>query len=65
MKKKVAELEAKDRDVGTSHRRSWVKLLIPVSATLKKQAGQQAAEYGRLATKYNEATGSQSDKRKD
>ena len=33
--------------------------------TLKKQAKQQAAEFDRLATKYNEVTASNSDKRKD
>ncbi|KAG6911078.1 hypothetical protein DXG01_004593 [Tephrocybe rancida] len=33
--------------------------------TLKKQAAQQAAEFDRLATKYNEATGGVSDKRAD
>ncbi|KIL65389.1 hypothetical protein M378DRAFT_526750 [Amanita muscaria Koide BX008] len=49
LKKKVAELEAKDRDF----------------ETLKKQSQQQAAEYDRLATKYNAITGSSSDKRKD
>ncbi|KAF8735256.1 hypothetical protein AX14_002400 [Amanita brunnescens Koide BX004] len=49
LKKKIAELEAKDRDF----------------ETLKKQARQQDAEYNRLATEYNEATGSKSDKRKD
>jgi hypothetical protein len=27
LKKKIAELEAKDRDIGASHRRGWVKLL--------------------------------------
>ncbi|PFH46500.1 hypothetical protein AMATHDRAFT_69659 [Amanita thiersii Skay4041] len=49
LKKKLATLEAKDRDF----------------ETLKKQAAQQAAEFDRLATKYNEATGGVSDKRKD
>ncbi|KAK2465549.1 hypothetical protein APHAL10511_002441 [Amanita phalloides] len=49
LKKKITELEAKDRDF----------------ETLKKQAKQQGAEFNRLATKYNEATGSKSDKRKD
>ncbi|KAG6861804.1 hypothetical protein C0995_011684 [Termitomyces sp. Mi166 len=33
--------------------------------TLKKQAAQQAAEFDRLATKYNEATGNVSNKRVD
>ena len=32
---------------------------------LKKQAGQNAAEYNRLADDYNEKTGTVSDKRKD
>ena len=35
------------------------------SDILKKQAGQQAKEYDRLATEYNKATGAVSDKRKD
>ncbi|KAJ6578848.1 B-cell receptor-associated protein 31-like-domain-containing protein [Mycena vulgaris] len=47
LKAKVAELSKKDRDF----------------ETLKKQAAQQAAEFDRLATKYNEATGSNSSKR--
>lgn len=33
--------------------------------TLKKQSSQQAAEYDRLATEYNEVTGAKSDKRVD
>ncbi|KAF8346619.1 B-cell receptor-associated protein 31-like-domain-containing protein [Amanita rubescens] len=49
LKKRIAELETKDRDI----------------ETLKKQALQQAAEYDRLATKYNEETGNVSNKRKD
>jgi len=49
LKKKVAALEAEERDF----------------VTLKKQASQQAAEFDRLATKYNEATGSVSNKRAD
>ncbi|KAJ7271019.1 B-cell receptor-associated protein 31-like-domain-containing protein [Mycena rebaudengoi] len=47
LKAKVAELSKKDRDF----------------ETLKKQASQQAAEFDRLATKYNEATGANSSKR--
>ncbi|KAJ7699383.1 endoplasmic reticulum protein [Mycena rosella] len=47
LKAKVAELSKKDRDFDT----------------LKKQAAQQAAEFDRLATKYNEATGANSNKR--
>ncbi|KAF7373582.1 hypothetical protein MSAN_00568600 [Mycena sanguinolenta] len=47
LKAKVAELEKKERDF----------------ETLKKQAAQQAAEFDRLATKYNEATGANSNKR--
>jgi hypothetical protein len=35
------------------------------TVTLKKQASQQADEFDRLATKYNEATGSVSNKRAD
>lgn len=35
------------------------------SANLKKQAAQQAAEFDRLASKYNEATGAVSDKKSD
>ncbi|KAF8637092.1 hypothetical protein AX17_002997 [Amanita inopinata Kibby_2008] len=49
LKKKLAEHETKQRDFDT----------------LKKQAAQQAAEFDRLATKYNEATGNISNKRKD
>ncbi|KAG2078472.1 B-cell receptor-associated 31-like protein [Suillus decipiens] len=49
LKKKLAASEAKERDF----------------ATLKKQAAQQAAEFDRLATKYNEATGAVSDKKSD
>ncbi|KAG2757778.1 B-cell receptor-associated 31-like protein [Suillus brevipes Sb2] len=49
LKKKLAASEAKDRDF----------------ATLKKQAAQQAAEFDRLASKYNEATGAVSDKKSD
>ncbi|KAJ7080007.1 B-cell receptor-associated protein 31-like-domain-containing protein [Mycena belliarum] len=47
LKAKVADLTKKDRDF----------------ETLKKQAAQQAAEFDRLATKYNEATGANSNKR--
>ncbi|KAJ6554537.1 endoplasmic reticulum protein [Mycena capillaripes] len=47
LKAKVAELSKKERDF----------------ETLKKQAAQQAAEFDRLATKYNEATGANSNKR--
>ncbi|KAK7055454.1 B-cell receptor-associated protein 31-like-domain-containing protein [Favolaschia claudopus] len=49
LKAKVTELEKKERDF----------------ETLKKQAAQQAAEFDRLATKYNEATGGNSSKRND
>ncbi|KAG2357736.1 B-cell receptor-associated protein 31-like-domain-containing protein [Suillus spraguei] len=49
LKKKLAASEAKERDF----------------ATLKKQAAQQAAEFDRLASKYNEATGAVSDKKSD
>ncbi|KIK43690.1 hypothetical protein CY34DRAFT_803528 [Suillus luteus UH-Slu-Lm8-n1] len=49
LKKKLAASEAKDRDF----------------ANLKKQAAQQAAEFDRLASKYNEATGAVSDKKSD
>ncbi|OJA11408.1 hypothetical protein AZE42_12483 [Rhizopogon vesiculosus] len=49
LKKKLAASEAKGRDF----------------ETLKKQAGQQAAEFDRLATKYNEATGAVSNKKSD
>ncbi|KAJ7607388.1 B-cell receptor-associated protein 31-like-domain-containing protein [Roridomyces roridus] len=47
LKAKIADLEKKDRDF----------------ETLKKQSAQQAAEFDRLATKYNEATGANSSKR--
>ncbi|KAJ7153489.1 B-cell receptor-associated protein 31-like-domain-containing protein [Mycena crocata] len=47
LKAKIADLEKKDRDF----------------ETLKKQASQQAAEFDRLATKYNEATGGNTSKR--
>nr|GAT59077.1 predicted protein [Mycena chlorophos] len=49
LKAQIAELNKKDRDF----------------ETLKKQSAQQAAEFDRLATKYNEATGAVSNKRKD
>ncbi|KAG1842376.1 B-cell receptor-associated protein 31-like-domain-containing protein [Suillus subalutaceus] len=49
LKKKLAASEAKDRDF----------------ANLKKQAAQQAAEFDRLASKYNEAIGGVSDKKSD
>jgi len=49
LKKKLATLESADRDF----------------QTLKKQASQQAAEFDRLATKYNEETGNVSNKRAD
>lgn len=49
LKRKLAESEARERDF----------------ETLKKQASQNAAEYDNLATKYNAATGQNSDKRKD
>ncbi|KAG6830306.1 hypothetical protein H0H87_008557 [Tephrocybe sp. NHM501043] len=49
LKKQLAQEQSKTRDFDT----------------LKKQAAQQAAEFDRLATKYNEATGSNSDKRAD
>ncbi|RDB23341.1 Uncharacterized protein C9E9.04 [Hypsizygus marmoreus] len=49
LREKLAAEEAKTRDF----------------ETLKKQASQQAAEFDRLATKYNEATGSVSNKRSD
>jgi len=49
LKVKLATAEKKSRDFDT----------------LKKQADQQAAEYNRLADKYNAATGSVSDKRRD
>ena len=49
LKKLVADEQAKSRDF----------------ENLKKQAAQQAAEFDRLATKYNEATNGVSDKRKD
>jgi B-cell receptor-associated protein 31 len=49
LKQQVTELQAKERDFDN----------------LKKQAKQQAAEYDRLATEYNKATGSSSNKRVD
>ncbi|KAF9497422.1 endoplasmic reticulum protein [Pleurotus eryngii] len=49
LKKKIAALEAKDRDF----------------ETLKKQASQQAAEFDRLATEYNTLKGQNSDKKQD
>jgi len=65
LKKRIAELEAKDRDIGWLNQCGSTTLLISCIETLKKQALQQAAEYDMLATKYNEETGSVSDKRKD
>jgi len=49
LKAKLSALEAKDRDF----------------ETLKKQAKQQADEFDRLATEYNQVTGSKSNKRTD
>jgi len=49
LEKKLAASEAKERDF----------------ETLKKQSRQQAAEFDRLANKYNEATGAVSDKKSD
>ncbi|KAG5353064.1 hypothetical protein C0989_010872, partial [Termitomyces sp. Mn162] len=49
LKKKLASEQSKTKDF----------------ETLKKQAAQQAAEFDRLATKYNEATGNVSNKRVD
>jgi len=42
-----------------------IKKLKEHIEVLKKQAGQNTAEYNRLADEYNEKTGSASDKRKD
>ncbi|ADV22056.1 endoplasmic reticulum protein [Cryptococcus gattii E566] len=49
LRNRIAELEAKERDF----------------ETLKKQASQQNAEYGRLADEHNKATGVVSDKKSD
>ncbi|EGO03002.1 hypothetical protein SERLA73DRAFT_131448 [Serpula lacrymans var. lacrymans S7.3] len=49
LQKKLAASEAQQRDFDT----------------LKKQASQQAAEFDRLASKYNEATGASSNKKSD
>ncbi|KAF8550885.1 B-cell receptor-associated 31-like protein [Imleria badia] len=49
LKKKLAESEAKNRDF----------------EIVKKQAAQNAEEYDRLATRYNEATGQTSNKKSD
>ncbi|KAG6377840.1 B-cell receptor-associated protein 31-like-domain-containing protein [Boletus reticuloceps] len=49
LKKKLAESAAKNRDLDI----------------VKKQAAQNAEEYDRLATKYNEATGQTSNKKSD
>jgi len=49
LKTKLSALQAKERDFDN----------------LKKQAKQQADEYDRLATKFNEATGANSNKRTD
>ncbi|KIR27272.1 endoplasmic reticulum protein [Cryptococcus deuterogattii LA55] len=49
LRNRIAELEAKERDF----------------ETLKKQASQQNAEYGRLADEHNKATGTVSDKKSD
>jgi B-cell receptor-associated protein 31 len=67
---KVKELEAKDRDFGMFSVRTADQKYGPDARlcgvdNLKKQAGQQAAEYDRLATKYNQATGQTSNQRKD
>lgn len=44
---------------------AWTWLLTARAETLKKQAAQQAAEFNKLSDKYNEVTGSNSDKRRD
>jgi len=49
LKSKISALEAQERDF----------------ETLKKQAKQQAEEYDRLATKFNDATGAKSNKKAD
>ncbi|OXG27931.1 endoplasmic reticulum protein [Cryptococcus neoformans Ze90-1] len=49
LRNRIAELEAKERDF----------------ETLKKQASQQNAEYGRLADEHNKAAGAVSDKKAD
>jgi B-cell receptor-associated protein 31 len=68
LQQKLAEANARESDFGSylspSHA-SCVHCNPLLTATLKKQAAQQAAEYDRLATKYNEATGQVSNKRTD
>ncbi|KAG6868362.1 hypothetical protein C0993_004483 [Termitomyces sp. T159_Od127] len=69
LKKQLALEQSKAKDFG-QHLSLIFSILIggsclPAIETLKKQAAQQAAEFDRLATKYNEATGNVSNKRVD
>jgi hypothetical protein len=66
LKEKLAAAESRNNDFGSelcfiNH----LRLLTIIPVTLKKQAAQQAEEYNRLATEFNEATGQVSNKRID
>ncbi|KAG1740640.1 hypothetical protein EDB19DRAFT_1908390 [Suillus lakei] len=65
LKKKLSASEAKDHDFGLHGCFVSKPKMRPAAATLKKQAAQQAAEFDRLASKYNEVTGAVSDKKSD
>lgn len=73
MKKKLAATEAQARDFGKEVKfllilmlaDAVLMLILGTAETLKKQAKQQAAEYDRLATELNKATGQVSNKKSD
>jgi len=61
--KQTADLQARVNELEAKLRTSESK--DRDFTTLKKQAGQQATEYNRLADEHNKATGSVSDKKMD
>jgi B-cell receptor-associated protein 31 len=63
----VKALEVKERDFGEPPPCPLVDRGADVTPAenLKKQASQQATEYDRLATQYNNATGQKTDKRRN
>ncbi|KAE8538912.1 hypothetical protein D1P53_005280 [Cryptococcus gattii VGV] len=73
LRNRIAELEAKERDFGklgaeiADHAADMLSngRFSCDTETLKKQASQQNAEYGRLADEHNKATGAVSDKKSD
>jgi B-cell receptor-associated protein 31 len=65
LKRKLADSEAKNRDLGSSICQSTLAMYSSSTDIVKKQAAQNAEEYDRLATRYNEATGQTSNKKSD